>query len=220
MTRWQRRAKHKLCVAMREVSWCSRCKSRNQIKNRFRCLAVEVPRRLIGQQQLRPSDERPGQSHPLLLSAGKFAGTMMRPLLQSDLTQPAQSFWLDLLPGLPSHQQRHGNIFQRREFRQQIVKLPDKADFAVAKFCGFVLRTTNSSRKLAQYTSPAEALSRAPRMCNKVLFPHPIRPQSRASLLASPQTTDSQRAPGPIRRTGKPSSGPPREALNPRSLDA
>ena len=86
-------------------------KSRNQIKNRFRCPSVQVPRRLIGQQELRPGDERAGQRHPLLLSARKFAGAVMRPLLQSDLPQPVQASG-SLLPRLPAHQQRHGNIFR------------------------------------------------------------------------------------------------------------
>ena len=62
---------------------------RNQIENRFRCLAVEISRGLIRQQQLGAGDERAGQSHPLLLSARKLPGAMMRALLQSDLTQPA-----------------------------------------------------------------------------------------------------------------------------------
>src|SRR5579864_8421279 len=31
-TRWQRRAKDKLCVAMREVSWCSRCNRAIKLK--------------------------------------------------------------------------------------------------------------------------------------------------------------------------------------------
>ena len=47
--------------------------ARNQFKNRFRRMSVEVSRGLIGQQQLRTGDERAGQSHPLLLSARKLA---------------------------------------------------------------------------------------------------------------------------------------------------
>jgi hypothetical protein len=43
--------------------------SRNQSKNRFRRMSVEIARGLIGQQQLGTGDERPGQSHPLLLAA-------------------------------------------------------------------------------------------------------------------------------------------------------
>jgi len=65
---------------------------------------------------------------------------MMRALLQSDLTQPARSFWLNLLPCLPPQQQRHGNVFCGRKFGQQIVKLPYETGFAVAKASGFIVR--------------------------------------------------------------------------------
>jgi hypothetical protein len=63
--------------------------SRNQFENRFRRLSVEIPGRLIGQQQLRTGNERSGQSHPLLLAARKLSRAVMRALLQPDLTQPA-----------------------------------------------------------------------------------------------------------------------------------
>ena len=113
--------------------------SRDQRENGFRRLNVEVAGGLIGQQQFRSRNERSSQSHALLLSAGKLAGTVMPALLQSHLTQPACRFWLRLLPGLPPQQQRHGNVFRRRKLRQQIVKLPDKAGLAIAKFRGCVL---------------------------------------------------------------------------------
>ena len=63
--------------------------SRNQCEYGFRSLSVQVSRGLIGEQKLRTANERTGQSHPLLLTAGKFPRPMMRALLQSDLTQPA-----------------------------------------------------------------------------------------------------------------------------------
>src|SRR5690349_5331223 len=47
-----------------------------------------------------------------------------------------------------------------------------------------------------------------------------ILPQWQASVLASPQTTDSQRAPDPTRRTGKPSSSLRLEAFDRYHLDA
>ena len=64
-------------------------KSRYQCKNGFRGLTVQVSRGLIGQQKPGTGDERPGQSHSLLLTTGKLSRTMVRTLLQSDLTQPA-----------------------------------------------------------------------------------------------------------------------------------
>src|SRR5581483_7846920 len=79
-------------------------KPRNDSGNRFRRLTVQVPRRLISEQQLGPGDECPGQRHELLSTAGKFTGTMVRPLLQPHLTQPAHRLGFDLLPRSPSHE--------------------------------------------------------------------------------------------------------------------
>ena len=74
-------------------------KSRNESENSFRRLTVQVSRRLIGEQQLGPGDECSSQRHALLFTAGKFPGTVVRALLQSDLAQPAHRFGFDLLPG-------------------------------------------------------------------------------------------------------------------------
>jgi hypothetical protein len=62
----------------------------------------------------------------------------MRTLLQSNLAQPTRSLRRRLSPGTPPRQQRHGDILRSREFRQQIVKLPDKTGLAIAKFRRFI----------------------------------------------------------------------------------
>src|SRR5262252_7166110 len=111
----------------------------DQIKNRVRGPVVEISGRLIGQQYPGLGNARPGQGHALLFAAGKFSGAVMRTRLQSNLAQPLDSFGLDLRPPLSPDQQRHGDVFERRELRQQIVELPDKTDLAVAKIGGVVL---------------------------------------------------------------------------------
>ena len=63
--------------------------SRDQRENGFRRMSVKVPGGLIRQQQFRSGDERPGQSHALLLPAGKLSRTVMPALLQSHFTKPA-----------------------------------------------------------------------------------------------------------------------------------
>ena len=78
---------------------------------------------------------------------------MVRPLLQSHLMQPARRLGFDLLPGSPSHEQRHGNILRGRELRQKIVELPYKARFAVAKVCGFVVGQRVHSQVGAVYVT-------------------------------------------------------------------
>ena len=63
----------------------------NQSKDNLGRAAIQIARRLVGQKELRPGDQRPGQSQALLFTAGKLAGSMMGPLLQSDLAQPTGS---------------------------------------------------------------------------------------------------------------------------------
>jgi hypothetical protein len=86
---------------------------------------------------------------------------MMSTRLESDLTQPAQSFRLDLLPGPSSNEQRHGNVFCRRKFRQQIVKLPNEAHFPIAKVCGFVVGQRVYAQVGAVYVTCGSAIKSA-----------------------------------------------------------
>src|SRR5215471_15707345 len=64
---------------------------------------------------------------------------MVRPAFQSYFTQPARGF----IHGRPvsgtPHQKRHSNILLRRKFRQQIMKLPNETDRAVAKIRGRIV---------------------------------------------------------------------------------
>ena len=50
-------------------------------------LAVEVPRRLVGQDHTRAIDQRPGDRHALLLAAGEFIGAVVGALSQPDLLE-------------------------------------------------------------------------------------------------------------------------------------
>ena len=47
--------------------------SRDQIKNQFGGTAIEIAGGLIGQQNLGPGDERPGQRKALLFASREFA---------------------------------------------------------------------------------------------------------------------------------------------------
>src|SRR5690242_18978969 len=73
-----------------------------------------------------------------MLAARKFPGPMTCPLLQPDFPQPLQSLLFSLGRRSSAHQERHGYILQCRKFRQQVVKLPDKSDFAVTEIGGSV----------------------------------------------------------------------------------
>ena len=63
---------------------------RNERKNRFRRLTVQIPSRLIGEQQPGPGDECTSERDSLLFTTRKLARAVMRPLLESNGAQPAR----------------------------------------------------------------------------------------------------------------------------------
>src|SRR4029077_924989 len=114
-------------------------KSLYQVKHHFRGSIVQIAGRLVGHQDLRSCHQRPGQRYPLLLASRQLSRTMMAAAFQSDFPQPAASFFHGRLVRGTSHQKRHRHILLRRKFRQQVVKLPDKADGPIAKIRGSII---------------------------------------------------------------------------------
>src|SRR5215467_5112555 len=108
--------------------------SSEQVKDHFGGSAVNIARWLIRQQNLRLGDQCPRQRESLLFAAGKFAGTVMSARLEANFSQPPRRFLTGRGHRLSATQQRHGDILERGELRQQVVKLPDKADLAVSEF--------------------------------------------------------------------------------------
>lgn len=111
----------------------------DQLEDHFSSPIVQIPGRLIGHENLRPRYQGPGQSHALLFASGKLTRTMMAAIAESHLPQP----YCCLLHGRPvsgsSHEKRHSNVLLRRKLRQQIVKLPYKAEFPIAKIRGSII---------------------------------------------------------------------------------
>ena len=108
----------------------------DQLKDGVRRAVVEIAGGLVRQQYFRLRDQSPGQRHSLLLPAGKFAGAVVRSGLEFHFAQPLQRSFFGLVTTHASNQQWHGRIFQRREFRKQVVELPGVSDFAITKFGG------------------------------------------------------------------------------------
>src|SRR5580698_4346979 len=102
--------------------------------------AVEVAGGFIGEKKFGLRDQSTGDGDTLLLAAGEFAGAMRGPAPKFNFVQPvlraSEGLSLRFTPG----QQRHRDVLQRGEFRQEVMKLPDVADFAVAKSGGLSRR--------------------------------------------------------------------------------
>ena len=133
----------------------------NQLKYRVGCPAVQVAGRLICQQNLRLSDQRPRQCSTLLFTARKFACAMMTPLRQANFLQPLQGFLFGVGLRVAPHQQRHGNVLKRGKLRQQIVELPNEANFAVTKISSGIFRKRAQAKLRAVYFTCRRLINRA-----------------------------------------------------------
>ena len=125
-----------LWVTMTEVRWCCRCSLSMSEKTMS---AVRLSRSPVGSSARRSlglRDQGTGEGDTLLFAAGEFAGAMGGPAPKFDFVQPvlrgSEGLSLRFAPG----KQRHGDVLQRGEFRQEVMELPDVADFAVAKSGG------------------------------------------------------------------------------------
>src|SRR5271167_2349945 len=96
-------------------------------------LRIEVPRRLVGQQQLGPQDDRARDRDALLLAAGQFSRTALELVAQADDFEhlgraPARFGVVDTID-----QRRHHHVFLRREVGQQVMELEHEAQLQVAE---------------------------------------------------------------------------------------
>lgn len=66
-------------------------KALDQFKDHIGSLAVQVPGRFIGQQQLWFGYQRPRERHPLLFAAGKLSCPVLRSIFQTNFFQPLAS---------------------------------------------------------------------------------------------------------------------------------
>jgi len=79
---------------------------------------IEIAGRLIGQQDGRPTGERPGHGHALLLAAGQLDGVMSHAI--------GEPYGLEQLRGslagapIPAQFQRDGDVFHRGQRRDQM----------------------------------------------------------------------------------------------------
>ncbi len=96
-------------------------------------LGVQVAGRLVGKQEGGVAHQRPGQHHALLLAAGEFSRPVRGARAQADLFQPRHRGPGRLGAGDAPDQQRHHDVLERGELRQQVMDLPHEPDRPVAQ---------------------------------------------------------------------------------------
>src|SRR5205814_1702352 len=103
------------------------------IENALARLQIEVAGRLVGQEEQRIGQQGPRDGHPLLLAAGELIRKMLRARRESQLAEETVRLLHRTLRLHSSDPPWHGHVLQRRELRQQVMKLKDETDLAVPK---------------------------------------------------------------------------------------
>ena len=93
---------------------------------------VEVPGRLVGEDQRRIGDERAGDGDALLLAARQLRGQVVDPVFEPDLAQRRQRPLVARGPRQAGVGQRQLDVRERPRARNQVVALEDEADVTVA----------------------------------------------------------------------------------------
>ena len=96
---------------------------------------VEIPGRLVGEQQFRAVDECPGDGYALLLAARERGRLVVHTVGQAD--EPQHRLRVALAVGFRGMRwrvvQRHARVVQRTGPRQQVEVLEDEPDLGVAQ---------------------------------------------------------------------------------------
>ena len=84
-------------------------------------------------------DERARDAHALLLTAGHLVGKVIHAVFESHAAEHFLRLQQPHIRVDALEHERHGDIFRRRQLRQQVVGLEDEADVLLPKGCELVL---------------------------------------------------------------------------------
>ena len=101
-----------------------------QLHDAERRVGVEVPGRLVGQQDQRPVHEGTSDRHPLLLAAGQLVRVALELLGQADELEDGRHLGPDDVLGPADHLEGEGDVLVHRLVREQLEVLEDAADVA------------------------------------------------------------------------------------------
>src|SRR5690606_28740184 len=95
-------------------------------------LAVEVARRLVGEQEQRIVHQRACDRDALLLATGQLERTVVEAAFESDAQREPLGLRTGLRPDAILVEQRHFEVLEDRELRDQVERLEDEPDLAAA----------------------------------------------------------------------------------------
>jgi hypothetical protein len=85
----------------------------------LRQIGVDIARRLVGEQKLRPRDHRPRDRRALLLSAGQHRRQRRHAIPKPDPVQQFHDLVAIAVLGMPDHPQRQRHVFVGRHMVEQ-----------------------------------------------------------------------------------------------------
>ncbi len=104
------------------------CQSPDERHNVCSLMRVEVPRRLIRQQEARSMHQSPRYRHALLFAAGQLAWPMMSPMVHPDHVQDFIYSMYQGASAVAAQHQRKRDVFLGREPMDQMERLKDNSD--------------------------------------------------------------------------------------------
>ena len=130
--RCMRPAMSMLWVATRTARPEASTSSSKRREDVLRGLGVEIPGRLVGEQNSRRVGDSARDRHPLLLATGKLGRPVGQALLEAKIGEQIGRAFGGFLPRQAADHLRHDDILDRGEFHQQVMELIDEADLGAA----------------------------------------------------------------------------------------
>src|SRR4029450_9318336 len=103
-----------------------------QLHHRLAIPRIKIPRWFVCQQNGRPARERTGDSHALLLTAGKLTWQVLCAMRHAHSFQSSGDKRLALAGGHSAISQRQLNVLKDTEIPDQVEALKNETDFAIA----------------------------------------------------------------------------------------
>lgn len=96
-------------------------------------VGVERTRRLVGENHVGLIHQRPRHGHTLLLATAQLVGLVLRTVLKSHKLEEFEGALTEFAMGAAGNHSRNHDVFERREFGEELVELKDESDVLVAE---------------------------------------------------------------------------------------
>ena len=136
---------------------------------------VEVAGRLVGQQDLGPAGQGTGDGRPLHLAAGELGRQMGEPVPEPDSVEQVVPFLLQppaLAPVRPeamADQLRHEHVLEGGQLGQQVIKLEDESERAVAMLVALAIGEIVDPFAVEQYFTRVGCVEQAEQVEQRAL---------------------------------------------------